>query len=131
MTLDVESTAEPVGTMRESIIEARSIIQRISPMLAEYEITVDDWLIMDSLAEDPGQTMAQLAARTRLPASSLTRFVDRLVCSAMMYRRPNLLDRRQIFVYLSERGFQIIDNVNAMLEADALLSQEDSSIPTQ
>ena len=68
MELDVARPVLTVQSMRQSIVQARSIVKLISPMLAQYELTVDDWLIMDSLAEESGQTMAQLADRTKLPA---------------------------------------------------------------
>lgn len=116
MTLTATSHVPAVAQIRSSIVTARSIVRAISPVVAEFELTVDEWLILDSLSRQSGQTMAQLAGETMLPASSLTRIVDKLVSSAMMYRRPNPYDKRQIFVYISARGEDLIALINASLE---------------
>src|SRR5699024_5794326 len=77
-----------------------------------------------------GSTMADVAAGASLNGSTLTRVVDRLVSSALVYRGADPSDRRRILVYLSARGRRSVRGLEpsvAAAEADATaaLSAED------
>lgn len=106
------------SSVKQTIVDSRRVARRISAKLAGFSLSIDEWLILDTLERKQGRTMAELASETVLPASSITRFVDKLASSALIYRRANPVDRRQFFVYLSERGQELVHRVSVGMDED-------------
>ena len=86
--------------------------------LRSFELTVDDWLILDAIAKHGGITMSRIAEETVLPAATLSRLVDRLTDEALLYRKANPFDRSQIQVYVSQRGMHLLEKVADDLEGE-------------
>lgn len=66
--------------------------------------TLEQWRVLDLLADGEGHPMTEIAAHAMVPPPTLTKIVDRLIEAALVYRRPDETDRRRILVFLSERG---------------------------
>ncbi|MDX5453439.1 MAG: MarR family transcriptional regulator, partial [Rhodococcus sp. (in: high G+C Gram-positive bacteria)] len=64
------------------VLAARLAAQSIETVLSSDELNMDHFLVLEALAVRPGLTMAELRDRTRTPAPTLTRVVDRLVSVA-------------------------------------------------
>ncbi len=92
---------------------ARVAAQAADDALAADNLNVDHYLVLDTLAERPGATMAELRERTRIPAPTLTRVVDRLVSIAAVYREVDADDRRKVRVHPSARGRQLHARLSA------------------
>lgn len=86
---------------------ARVAAQATDDAFAADKLTVDHYLVLDTLAARPGATMAELRVDTRIPAPTLTRVVDRLVSIAAVYREVDPDDRRKVRVHPSPRGRQL------------------------
>jgi DNA-binding MarR family transcriptional regulator len=82
--------------------------RHLQPLLAEYDIGFDHWLVLAALAETPGVRMSDLAEAAVLPPATLTRHVDRLVETALVVRRVDAEDRRIALVALSTRGAALV-----------------------
>ena len=67
-------------------------------------LNLEQWRTLDLLADGDGHSMTEIAGHVMVPAPTLTKIVDRLVESALVYRRPDERDRRRILVFLSDRG---------------------------
>ncbi|MGV9802200.1 MarR family winged helix-turn-helix transcriptional regulator [Mycobacterium sp. NPDC003449] len=83
---------------------ARMLGAVIERHLTAEDLTLDDWLVLEALADSPGLTMAELRAETMAAAPTLTRVVDRLVGRALVFREVDGEDRRKVRVNLSKRG---------------------------
>ncbi|KWX25837.1 MarR family winged helix-turn-helix transcriptional regulator [Mycolicibacterium wolinskyi] len=92
----------PTGTHLVRL--ARMIGAVIERHLADEDLTLDDWLVLEALGTAPGLTMAELRAQTLTAAPTLTRVVDRLVARALVFREVDADDRRKVRVNLSKRG---------------------------
>jgi MarR family transcriptional regulator, organic hydroperoxide resistance regulator len=66
--------------------------------------TLEQWRVLDLLADGEGHPMTEIATHAMVPPPTLTKIVDRLIEAALVYRRPDEADRRRILVFLSERG---------------------------
>jgi DNA-binding MarR family transcriptional regulator len=97
---------EPLGAplTRLATRAARVLGARVEHMLRADGITLEQWLVMEALAEHHALTMAGLATQTMATGPTLTRVVDRLVSTAAAYREVDAHDRRRVRVYLSSRG---------------------------
>ncbi|MDV3207420.1 MAG: MarR family transcriptional regulator [Rhodococcus ruber] len=94
------------------VLAARLAAQSIETVLSSDELNMDHFLVLEALAVRPGLTMAELRDRTRTPAPTLTRVVDRLVSVAAVYREVDAHDRRKTRVYLSVRGKKLFDRLS-------------------
>ena len=65
---------------------------------------LEQWRVLDLLADGEGHPMNEIATHAMVPPPTLTKIVDRLIESTLVYRRPDDTDRRRILVFLSERG---------------------------
>lgn len=66
--------------------------------------TLEQWRVLDLLADGTGHPMTEIATHAMVPPPTLTKIVDRLIEWTLVYRRPDETDRRRILVFLSERG---------------------------
>jgi DNA-binding MarR family transcriptional regulator len=61
---------------------------------------------MDLLATGGGHPMTEIAERTFLPPPTLTKLMDQLVDDGIVHRRVDVMDRRRIRAYLTQRGLK-------------------------
>lgn len=107
---------ETGGSLVRALARAtRAITTRVEPTLKAEGFTLDQWLVLDALAGGRGSTMTEVAADTRLTGPTLTRVVDRLVMTAVVFREVDAADRRRVRVYLSSRGRTAHRRISAKL----------------
>ncbi len=86
-------------------------------------LTVDQWRVLDLLADGRGYAMSQIAEAVVVPGPTLTRLVDKLVDAALAYRLVDDHDRRRVRVFISDKGkafhAEVLPDV-AAVEAEAL-----------
>jgi DNA-binding MarR family transcriptional regulator len=66
--------------------------------------TIEQWRVLNLLADGAGHTMTEVADHALLPAPTATKLVDRLVADALVYRHPDPADRRRVLVHIAARG---------------------------
>jgi DNA-binding MarR family transcriptional regulator len=82
----------------------RLVTGRLSAALEARGLTLAQWRVLSLLADGAGHPMTEAAEFAMLPAPSLTKVVDRMVSSNLVYRRPDLRDRRRVLIYATARG---------------------------
>ena len=82
----------------------RLVTGRLSAVLEARGLTLAQWRVLSLLADGAGHPMTEAAEFAMLPAPSLTKVVDRMVSSNLVYRRPDLRDRRRVLIYSTARG---------------------------
>lgn len=93
-------------------------------------ITVDQWLIMKVLFENPNIPQIDLAKRVFKDNASITRIIDLLVKAKYLDRKTNPKDRRTSILRVTPTGEQIIYEVQELVlqnrkNAQAGISIED------
>lgn len=83
------------------------VSRRLSATLQREDLSLDQWRVLSLLSDGTGHTMSDVGDHVMLPAATLTRVIDRLVELALIYRRPDLEDRRRVHVFLSTRGHSL------------------------
>lgn len=74
------------------------------------KITIDQWLVLKSLKENPNLSQAELAEKVFKDTASVTRIFDLLVSSGYVEREPNLNDRRKFNLNITSSGDEILEN---------------------
>ena len=92
----------PLGRLLAQV--ERQLTRHVEAALADEGLTVDQWRVLDVLADGEGQTMSEIAAAIVVPGPTLTKIVDRLVDAAAVYRLVDARDRRRVLAFLSDDG---------------------------
>ncbi|MEU4805408.1 MarR family transcriptional regulator [Actinosynnema sp. NPDC023587] len=94
----------------------RAFVRDLGAVLEEEGATVDQWRVLRALAAEE-RSMGELAAALEIPHPTLTRIVDGLVDSALLYRSQSGEDRRKVSVHVSELGHARLERLEALAAA--------------
>ncbi|MDN5929774.1 MAG: MarR family winged helix-turn-helix transcriptional regulator [Pseudonocardia sp.] len=83
---------------------AHRMTREVEQELALSGLNIDQWRVLELLADGAGHPMTEIAEHAMVPAPTLTKIVDRLTDSALVYRRTDPTDRRRVLVLLSDHG---------------------------
>lgn len=71
-----------------------------------------DWLrVLEALTEQDGLPMQRLADAALMNPTTLTKTIDRMVARALVYRAPDVEDRRRVLIFLSVHGRALADRL--------------------
>jgi DNA-binding MarR family transcriptional regulator len=73
---------------------------------AGFDLTVDQWVLLDHIARNPGITQNTLSDLTAKDAPTVTRILDLLVKKNLAERKMANDDRRKFEIWLTETGQQ-------------------------
>jgi len=76
-----------------------------------YKITIDQWLIIKTILENPNISQQDIAKNVFKDNASVTRIIELLVKSQYLERRDNPEDRRKSNLVVTEEGKSIIYQV--------------------
>lgn len=79
------------------------------------KITIDQWLVLKSLKENPDFTQAELAEKVFKDSASITRILDLLVQSEYVEREINPNDRRKFNLSVTSKGDSILADTYAVV----------------
>lgn len=79
---------------------------------AGFDITIDQWLILKSVAENPDITQNDISKIVFKDNASITRIIQLLVTAGYLTREIHHLDRRRVNLTLTESGKKITIDVN-------------------
>ena len=71
---------------------------------AGFDLTVDQWVVVDHLHRNPGIAQTTLAELTTKDAPTVTRIIDLLAKKGLAERRMTDDDRRKFLVFLTPDG---------------------------
>lgn len=75
-----------------------------------FEVTVDQWLVLKNLNEHPQLNQSELAEIIGKDHPTLTRIIDLLCKKELVERRVNPADRRSFTVHLTSSGADKVKN---------------------
>ncbi|MEV6982974.1 MarR family transcriptional regulator [Sphaerisporangium sp. NPDC051017] len=91
----------------------RGVNRGLAAALAAEDVSVEQWRILQALADGRGHSMGDLAEAALMPHPTLTKAVDRLVDRAVVYRGHDPTDRRKVAVFLASRGSELLGRLEA------------------
>jgi len=78
---------------------------------------LDEWAVLTVLSDGVEHPMSQIAELTHTPPPTLTKLVDRMVASGLVYRRTDSVDRRRVFAFSTARGQQRHRRLQSLIDA--------------
>jgi len=76
-----------------------------------FKITIDQWLIIKSILENPGISQLELGEKVFKDNASVTRIIDLLVKAEYLQKEVHHNDRRKSNLIVTPAGKSIIENV--------------------
>jgi MarR family transcriptional regulator for hemolysin len=92
---------------------------------AGYDITIDQWLILKSVAENPDITQNDIGKIVFKDNASITRIIQLLVNAGYLYRENHVTDRRRVNLTLTESGKKITIDVNEIAKQNRAAALKD------
>jgi DNA-binding MarR family transcriptional regulator len=92
-----------------------------------FNITIDQWLIIKAILENPGITQNEIGDLVFKDNASVTRMIELLVKSKYIIRNTNPDDRRKTNLEVTESGKEIIQKVQHLVEENRKIALEDVS----
>ncbi len=78
---------------------------------AGFDLTVDQWVVIDHLHRNPGIAQSTLAELTTKDAPTVTRIIDLLAKKGLVERRMADDDRRKFLVFLTLDGEKLYEQM--------------------
>src|SRR5262245_4597072 len=97
--------------------------------LARHRLSIAMWRVLAVLANDGGQRQVDVAARTSIEVSTLSRVVTRLVKMGLVTRTRSAVNNREVVVRLTPKGAAILAQV--IPQAIALEQRAIAGIPAE
>ncbi len=88
-----------------------------------YKITVDQWLIIKVLLENPKISQQEIAEKVFKDNASVTRIIELLVKSSYLDRKVNPKDRRTSILTVTAEGEAIIGKVQDLVLENRRIAQ--------
>lgn len=127
MTQKKENTPVPLDDqLCYAIYSAGMAIQRIyKPLLDELGLTYPQYLVLNVLWREDGQTVGGIAEKLALESSTLTPLLKRLEVAGFLRRTRNPRNERQVVIALTDQGRALRSRAGCL--GDALLSSSGQS----
>ena len=83
---------------------------------AGLDITIDQWLVLNAIAEKPGISQLEIAEKVFKDAASVTRIIDLLIKKQYLVREAHNSDRRRFSLELTKEGKALIKSIAKVVE---------------
>jgi MarR family transcriptional regulator for hemolysin len=89
---------------RQLFLTMKLVRERLDDQLARYGGSLQQWILLRALSEEPRLSHGQLAERMYLSGATLTHHLDRLEAADLINRTRDSTDRRVVHVTLTPEG---------------------------
>ncbi|HKK35812.1 MAG TPA: MarR family transcriptional regulator [Paracoccaceae bacterium] len=111
------STARPERLAHALARVSRRLEEELGLALREARVPIEQFRILEALAERGPATMGSLADAALVERPTLTKIVDRMVAAGLVFRRPDDEDRRRVHVALSDDGAALAGRLGSAARA--------------
>ncbi|GIM28153.1 MarR family transcriptional regulator [Clostridium polyendosporum] len=88
-------------------VTTRKFLQLLSLKFSLYDITTEQWSLLNLLEDYNGISQKDLAKRSEKDPANVTRILDQLERKGLIKRIPNLEDRRSFLAYITDEGIEL------------------------
>ncbi|KRF13482.1 MarR family winged helix-turn-helix transcriptional regulator [Paenibacillus sp. Soil787] len=89
----------------------RRLTQLLNNHFQPYDMTTEQWAVLNRLADEDGITQKLLAVRAEKDQTNITRILDQLERKGLVERRANETDRRSFLTFITEQGKALNDTL--------------------
>lgn len=85
-----------------------------------FDITIDQWLVIKALLENPGAKQQELADIVLKDNASVTRIIEILVKNGWIERTAHLEDRRMVQLTVTHKGIEMLEALQPLIMANRM-----------
>jgi len=100
---------------------ARKIHQYMTKAMAEYDITPEQWVVLQVVSDATGLSQQNLAQRLEKDKNSTKALVDRLIKKNLLQRQRSTADQRLYQLQLTDKGRSLTEKMTVL---DRVFMQE-------
>jgi MarR family transcriptional regulator for hemolysin len=102
--------------IRRSIFKtSRKLYALLSKRFGPYEITPEQWNVLNFLEEQNGLSQKELSNKAERDQTTLTRMMEILERIGAIRKEVNPEDKRSYMIYLTEKGRSLIEELQPVL----------------
>ncbi len=94
----------------------REIHAGLTRVLKPEGIPVEQWRILEALADGAGLTLTVLAERVGMHLPAISKTIDKMVTRALVHRKRHPADRRSVLLFVTEFGLEALRSRAAELD---------------
>jgi DNA-binding MarR family transcriptional regulator len=94
---------------------------------AGFDISIDQWLVLQAISETPGISQLEIAERVFKDAASITRIIDLLINKNYLQRENHSIDRRRFNLTVTAEGKALMKSVGKVVRQNRLMAVENIS----
>jgi len=91
---------------------SRKISRSYNNICLKYGITASQSFVLLDVLANEGSSVKDIANRIQLDSPAVTGLIDRLLKEELVERREDPADRRSLQIYLTDKGRQLIEDLN-------------------
>jgi MarR family transcriptional regulator, transcriptional regulator for hemolysin len=103
-------------TLEKSIKSYRQYAQK-KLVLSNFDVTIDQWLVLKSIKENPDETQQQIASNVFKDYASVTRIIELLVRKNYLTRISHS-DKRRFLLRLSSEAEEMMKNIQKVINSN-------------
>jgi MarR family transcriptional regulator, organic hydroperoxide resistance regulator len=92
-------------------LASRTVAADLAGVLAHEGVSREEWRVLNTLADEQGRSMGDLAGGLGMNHPTLTKLIDRMVSKSWVLRSISTADSRRVLVYISDIGLQVQANL--------------------
>ena len=89
---------------------------------ADFDVTIDQWLVLNSIAEKPDISQLEIAEKVFKDAASVTRIIELLIKKNYLKRDAHQKDRRRFTLQITKEGKAMIKSVSKIVEQNRAIA---------
>lgn len=114
--IDAEDSDVGLFVIEESLgylvnYAAHAFSRELSPRLAAHGARMGQWAVLMFLWAQDGQMQRELSRKVAIEDATMVRTLDRMERDGLVRRERNPRDRRQIKIFLTEKGWALRDTL--------------------
>lgn len=94
-----------------------NLYEQLDKLFRPLGADVEQWRILKALEDRQGRSMGELASCVLMNHPTLTKMIDRMASTALVYRAEDPQDRRRVLIFRSDRGVELGRRLFALARA--------------
>ena len=88
------------------------------------DITIDQWMVLKALFENPEATQSDIAAIVFKDNASVSRIIELLIKKKMLKRKIHKIDRRRSSLAITQYAIDVMDELQVLIQANRAIALE-------
>lgn len=90
---------------------SKSVTEHVKKDISRYNMKTSDFAVLEALYHKGNLTVKQISDAVLINPGSMTYVIDKLEAKALLERRPCKDDRRAVYIHITEKGKQLMDDI--------------------